>query len=169
MTMKDYFSQHRPPTIRHFFPLAVVMTGDCAMTLAFHVLQKICPIKISLQSISTFGRNIAIPLKCLGPVTVFQYKYSNLWEASRTSSPGGGQTEMSSSPAGPRLNIRKDVLSSDLVKFRSYEIGTLKCHIALKLDRHIGSNAAKEPGKFQSDRTVLNTNLAASRLHEILR
>ena len=58
MTMKDYFS----PTIRHFFPLAVVIAGDCAMTLVFHVLQKICRLKISLQFISTFGRNIALPL-----------------------------------------------------------------------------------------------------------
>ena len=71
--------------------------------------------------------------------------------------------------AGPRLNIRKDVFSQDLVKSRSHEIGTLNCHIALKFDRHIGSNAAEVPVKFQSDRTILNTNLAASRLYEILR
>ena len=64
-----FFSQHRPPTIRHFFPLAGVIAGYCAMTLAFHVLQKICRIKISIQFISTFGRNIALPLKYLGPVT----------------------------------------------------------------------------------------------------
>ena len=50
-TMKDWlFSQHRPPAPRHqqschFFLLAVVIAGDCAMTLAFHVLQKICRIK----------------------------------------------------------------------------------------------------------------------------
>ena len=43
------------------------------------------------------------------------------------------------------------------------------CRIALKFDRHIGSNAAEVPVKFQSDRTILNTNLAASRLYEILR
>ena len=41
---------------------------------------------------------------------------------------------------GPRLNIRKDV-----------------------------SSAADVPVKFQSDRTILNTNLAVSRLYEILR
>ena len=35
---------------------------------------------------------------------------------------------------GPRLNIRKDVFSQDLVKSRSHEIGTLNCHIALKFD-----------------------------------
>ena len=38
----------------------------------------------------------------------------------------------------------------------------------MKFDRHIGSNAAEVPVKFQSDRTNLNTNLAASRLYEIL-
>ena len=70
---------------------------------------------------------------------------------------------------GPRLNIRKDVFSWDLVKSRSHEIGTLNCRIALKFDRHIGSTAAEVPVKFQSDRIILNTNLAASRLNEILR
>ena len=55
------------------------------------------------------------------------------------------------------------------MKFRSHEIGTLNCRIALKFDRHIGSNAAEVPVKFQSDRTILNTNLAASRLYGILR
>ena len=39
----------------------------------------------------------------------------------------------------------------------------------MKFDRHIGSTAAEVPVKFQSDRTILNTNLAASRLYEILR
>ena len=46
ITMKDYlFSQHRPPAIPHFFLLAVVIAGDCAMILAFHMLQKICRMK----------------------------------------------------------------------------------------------------------------------------
>ena len=40
-------------------------------------------------------------------------------------------------------------------------------HIAWKFDRHIGSTAAGEPVKLQSDRTILKTNLAASRLYEI--
>ena len=39
----------------------------------------------------------------------------------------------------------------------------------MKFDRHIGSTAAEVPVKFQSDQTILNTNLAASRLYEILR
>ena len=71
--------------------------------------------------------------------------------------------------AGPRLNIRKDVFPQDLVKSRSHVIGTLNCRIALKFDRHISSTAAEVPVKFQSDRTILNSNLAASRLYEILR
>ena len=39
----------------------------------------------------------------------------------------------------------------------------------MKFERHIRSTAAEVPLKFQSDRTILNTNLAASRLDEILR
>ena len=39
----------------------------------------------------------------------------------------------------------------------------------MQFDRHIDSTAAEVPVKFQSDRTILNTNLAASRLYEILR
>ena len=39
----------------------------------------------------------------------------------------------------------------------------------MKFDRHIGSTAAEVPVKFRSDRTILDTNLAASRLDEILR
>ena len=40
--------------------------------------------------------------------------------------------------------------------------------IVLTFDRRLGSTAAEVPDKFQSNRTILNTNLAASRLHEIL-
>ena len=54
------------------------------------------------------------------------------------------------------------------MKSRSYEIGSLNYRIALKFDRHFGSNAAEVPVKFQSDWAILNTNLAASRFHEIL-
>ena len=52
---------------------------------------------------------------------------------------------------------------------RMVRMVTLNCRIALKFDRHIGSTAAEVPVKCQSDRTILNTNLAASRLYEILR
>ena len=52
---------------------------------------------------------------------------------------------------------------------RSREIGSLNYRIALKFDRHFGSTAADVPVKFQSDRSILNTNLVASRLCEILR
>ena len=67
---------------------------------------------------------------------------------------------------GASLNIRKDVFPSDLVKSRSHEIGTLNCRIALKFDWHVGSSAAEVPVKFHSDRTILNTNLAASRSYD---
>ena len=40
--------------------------------------------------------------------------------------------------------------------------------IALKFGRHISSSAAEVPAKFQSDWTILNTNLTASRLCKIL-
>ena len=46
---------------------------------------------------------------------------------------------------------------------RSHEIGSLNYRIGLKFDRHL------ELSIFSSDRTTLNTNLAASRHHEILR
>ena len=40
---------------------------------------------------------------------------------------------------GPRSNIKLDVLSQDLVKSRSHEIGSLNYRIALKFDRHVGN------------------------------
>ena len=39
----------------------------------------------------------------------------------------------------------------------------------MKFDRHIASTATEVPVKFQSDRKILNTNLAASRIDEMLR
>ena len=41
--------------------------------------------------------------------------------------------------------------------------------IALKLRRHLNSAAANVPDKLQSDWKSMNTNRAASKLHEILR
>ena len=57
----------------------------------------------------------------------------------------------------------------NLVKSRSREIGCCNGRIALKFDRHLGSSAAEVPVIFQSDWKSLKPNLAASRLHEILR
>ena len=54
-------------------------------------------------------------------------------------------------------------------KSRSHEIGHYIDRIALNFDRHLGSAAAEVPVKFQSYVKSLNLNLAASRLHEILR
>ena len=56
-----------------------------------------------------------------------------------------------------------------IINHATTQIGTLNCCVALKFDRHIGSTAAEVPVKFQSDRTILNTNLADSILYEILR
>ena len=49
------------------------------------------------------------------------------------------------------------------------EIGCYNDRIALKFDTHLGSAAAELPVKFQSDWKSLSLNLAASRIHEILR
>ena len=51
---------------------------------------------------------------------------------------------------------------------RLNKIVSLNYSIALQFDRHIGSTAAEMPVKFQSDRTILNTNLAAMRVCDIL-
>ena len=51
---------------------------------------------------------------------------------------------------------------------QSCKIGSLNHCIALKCDRPIGSIAADVPIEFQSDPTIINTNLAALRLSEIL-
>ena len=54
-------------------------------------------------------------------------------------------------------------------QFIEGKFGHVNYYIASKFDRHIGSSAAKVPVKFQSDRTILNTNLAASGLHNIFK
>ena len=41
--------------------------------------------------------------------------------------------------------------------------------VSLKFDRHLDSTATEVQVKFQSDWTIVNTNFAALRLHEILR
>ena len=71
--------------------------------------------------------------------------------------------------AGPIFTKWRDVLPQDLVKSRSREIGCCNNPVALKFDRHLGSDAAESPVKFQSDWKSLNPNLAASRRYDILR
>ena len=71
--------------------------------------------------------------------------------------------------SGPLFIKQKDVLLTNLAKSRSREIECYNNPIALTFDRNLGSAAAEVPGKFQSDCKSLNSNLAASRLHEILR
>ena len=62
-----------------------------------------------------------------------------------------------------------DLLPQDLVESRSREIGYYNNGTALKLGRHLDSAAVEVPVKSQSDWKSLNPNLAASRLHDILR
>ena len=66
--------------------------------------------------------------------------------------------------ARPLFTKREDVLPQDFVKFGCYND-----RIALKFDRLLDRAAAEVPVKFQSDWNSLNPNLAASRLHKILR
>ena len=54
------------------------------------------------------------------------------------------------------------------MKSRSREIGSLNDRIALQFDRHHNSSAFDGPVKLQCDRTILNTNLAASRFQDTL-
>ena len=69
----------------------------------------------------------------------------------------------------PLFTKRYYVLPINLMKSRSCEIECYNDRFALKFDRHLGSVAAEVPVKFQSNWKSLNPNLAASRLHEILR
>ena len=56
-----------------------------------------------------------------------------------------------------------------LVNPRNRRIGSSNHRIALKFQRHIGSNAAEVPVKFRSDAIIITPNLGASSLHDILR
>ena len=80
--------------------------------------------------------------------------------------PQGGTRR--SNHQGTKFDIAQDVLSSNLEKSRSREIGCCNISIALKFGRRLGSSAAEAPAKFQSNGKTLTTDLAASRLCEIL-
>ena len=54
------------------------------------------------------------------------------------------------------------------VKTRRYEINGLDYRVAFNFVRHVGSTTVDVLVKFQSDWKVLNTNLAASNLREIV-
>ena len=69
---------------------------------------------------------------------------------------------------GPLFTKRTNVLAKDLVKSRSRDIQICSFQIALKFDRPLGSGPAEMPVKFQSDSTAVTSNLAASKLYEIL-
>ena len=68
-----------------------------------------------------------------------------------------------------RITKRTERLPPKLVKSRSREIGCFNDRIAPKFDRHLDGAVTDMPVKFQSERKRLNSNPAASRLHEILR
>ena len=68
-----------------------------------------------------------------------------------------------------RVNRCPGSVRTNLVRPQSGEIGCYNYRIALKFDRHFNSATAALPVKFQSVWKSLNPNLAASRLHEILR
>ena len=70
---------------------------------------------------------------------------------------------------GPLFNQVTNFLPPNLVKSRRREFGCYNDRIALKFDRRFGSSAAEGPVKFRSDLKTLNPNVAASRLHKILR
>ena len=53
------------------------------------------------------------------------------------------------------------------MKYRSGEIESLIHRITLKFDRHFVSSAAEVHVEIQSDRNILVTNLAASRLRDL--
>ena len=80
----------------------------------------------------------------------------------------GNLKKLTPTPAGPLLTKRTDVLAQDLVKSRSHEIKCYNDRITIRFDRHLDGVATEVPGKFQSDQKRLNTNLTASRLHEIV-
>ena len=73
MTMNDIF---RSIGHQHSDISSCWLLWTPAMILAFHV--KICRINI-LQFMSTFGRNIALPLENLGPVTIFNTNIVIYW------------------------------------------------------------------------------------------
>ena len=65
---------------------------------------------------------------------------------------------------GTRYPIKRLILRS-----RSLEIYVKNCPIALKFDWCINSTASEAPTKFQSDTTILISNLVVSRFSETLR
>ena len=65
----------------------------------------------------------------------------------------------------PLFTKRMDVLLQDLMNSQSHKIGCYNHRTSLKFDRHLGSNAAEVPVKFQSGWKSLNLNLAASTLY----
>ena len=64
--------------------------------------------------------------------------------------------------------IRWDVIEQVLVRSQNCEIGSLNSSIPLIFDWHLGGSTAERPVNFQSNQTILSTNLWVSSLLEIL-
>ena len=73
------------------------------------------------------------------------------------------------SSTGPLCTKRHDVLSPNLMKSQSREIGCWNDPIVMKFDWHLGSADVEAPIKFHVGFESLNPNLAYSRLREMLR
>ena len=69
----------------------------------------------------------------------------------------------------PLLTKQTGDLPQNPMKSRSRETGWFNDRITVKFDRHFDSATSGVPVKFKSDSKGLNQNLAASRIHEILR
>ena len=152
-------SPHKWPVTRKMFPFddVIMNTRSCAIfqDLGGHN-ETCCLIIENVLNIFYDGRKFEENiLNCV--VSTVPAGCPALWYAG------------TSTDAGPLFTKRTDVLLQDLAKSRSREIGCFNDHIALIFDRHLHSTAADVPAKFQSDWQSLIPNLAASRLHEILR
>ena len=64
---------------------------------------------------------------------------------------------------GESFNISY-VLLKDVMKSQTHVIGRFNDHMTLKFVMCLSSTAAESPVKFQSDQTIVNSNLMASRL-----
>ena len=69
---------------------------------------------------------------------------------------------------GPLFTKPQDVLLPNPMKTWSLENICYNDGITLHFDRQLDSTVAQVPVKFQSDWESLNSNLVASRVHEIL-
>ena len=84
---------------------------------------------------------------------------------SKSKHPHRYHCNQSPNPTSDKTSYRE--ISWNLVTARLHD--SLNHCVALKFDKRMGSSAAEVSVKFQRNRTILNTNVTASGLHEILR